>query len=226
MRIFCLMNLPYWDVATKNRICLYIGIFLFFNYMILSNNYGSVRSANNSASASSFIDGYYRYYRLDIRRHLDELEPITLRGANVVAGVNLDLYTGIQSAQNDLFDMVSFLSKTTILIEFQIPSNVVDGDLDRFITYQALNYSFILSRLMPEAQLRNLRVRAFRRGGVGEYVEYNYWFDLHALQSLEGVSYRRAYRKIGKSIKQVVDSEKPLVLGKPAMLVSSSEDDH
>lgn len=140
------------------------------------------------------------HFHLDLNQDLASIQPLATPH-QLVGGLDLDVYTAIQQAQNRLFDMVAFEGKQVILIDFEIPANIEPAEVDRFITYQALNYAFVLSRLMP-GELTDLKVKAFRRGVTVDYQEYRVWYDLKALQAMEGQSFKRAYRQMNPQIKK------------------------
>ena len=136
-----------------------------------------------------------KYFAVDLRVPLDQIKMMPDVEHVVVAGIDFTLHNAVQDVQNRSFDSLSINELDRIaLINIFAPSALKATDLEKFIFFQALNYSTIIKRLDPKTDLNVIWITVYSRGGaIDNHMGYKIGFDFKQMVNLTRFGYEPAY---------------------------------
>lgn len=136
-----------------------------------------------------------KYFAVDLTVPLDQIKALPLEDHVIVAGVDFTLHSAVQNVQNSAFDSLSIDEVGRVaFINVFIPKNLKPADLERFMFFQALNYSTIIKKLYPHIDLSSIGIRVFSRdGALNGFMGYNKFYDFNKMLKLIRFGYSQAY---------------------------------
>lgn len=132
-----------------------------------------------------------RYYGVELKIPLDQIKEMPKGEHLVVAGVDLTLHGAIQNIQSTNFDSIHLDDvRGVVFVNVFQPLDLKPQDQEQYLFYQALVYSTIIRKLVPDRQFKSIGISAYSRGGKG-YLRAAY--DFKQVANLMRFGYEKSY---------------------------------
>ena len=176
----------------RGLILLVIGFFgLVINLGMWHQERTEIKKAEMYEMQLSKRAAWERYYGVELKIPLDQIKEMPKAEHLVVAGVDLTLHGAIQNIQSTNFDSIHLDDvQGMVFVNVFQPLDLKPQDQEQYLFYQALVYSTIIRKLIPDAQFKSIGISAYSRGGKG-YLRAAY--DFKQVANLMRFGYEKSY---------------------------------